>query len=95
MRDYISLGQTPPNEECIQVGAPNYRIRAIQECKKYIEVIRKMLGPEPEGAKLDIKACDHELGVYYDVVCYYDDENKVAAEYAFNCEANGPQTWDL
>ena len=50
---------------------------------------------EPEGAKLEVKPCNHDFGVYYEVVCYYEDENKDAVKYAFDCESDGPETWDL
>jgi len=32
MRDYFSIGQTPSEEDCAQVGQPDYRRKAMEEC---------------------------------------------------------------
>jgi hypothetical protein len=93
MRDYLELGPTPCNEPCAQVGEDDYTARAFAECRRYIECIRKMLGNEPDGARLGIKAFPHDFGNYHEVVCYYDDDNEEAVNYAFKCESDGPKTW--
>jgi len=93
MMEWMELGPTPPEEDCAQVGQPDYREKAIPECRRYIDVIRKKLGPEPPGAQLKIKSNPHDFGTYYDVGCYYDEDNKEAMEYAFKCESEGPMTW--
>ena len=40
MRDYFSIGPTPSEEDCAQVGQPDYRRKAIAECQRFIELIR-------------------------------------------------------
>jgi hypothetical protein len=30
MRDYFCIGPTPSNEDCAQVGQPNYREKALE-----------------------------------------------------------------
>jgi len=92
--DEIYLGPTPCEEECAQVGTPNYSIQARKECKRYIETIRKALGKEPQGAKLIIKSCSHDFGLYYEVICLFDTDNTEAVKYAFKCESDGPTTWE-
>jgi len=92
-KEYILLGPTPPDENCAQLGEPNYRIKAIKECNQYIDLIRQTLGQEPAGAELKIKAFDHDLGVYHEVVCYYDNNKQASLDYALKCESNGPKTW--
>ena len=67
MRDYFSIGPTPSAEDCAQVGQPDYRRKALAECQRFIELIRKTLGPEPEGAELAIKSFPHDFGTYYEV----------------------------
>ncbi|MDO8637597.1 MAG: hypothetical protein Q7R34_15420 [Dehalococcoidia bacterium] len=57
-------------------------------------MIRKKLGPEPEGASLGIKSNPHDFGTYYEVLCYYDDENEEAAAYAYRCESESPTHWE-
>ena len=96
MRDYISIGATPADEECAQVGTPDYAHaqKSREEGKRFIELIRKKLGEEPEGASLAIKSFPHDFGTYHEVVCYYDDNNEQAVEYAYKCESDAPLTWE-
>jgi hypothetical protein len=94
MRDFLNIGSTPCNEDCAQVGAHDYTERAVPECRRFIEVIRAKLGPEPEGARLAVKAFPHDFGTYHEVICYFEDSNPVAVEYAFKCESEAPATWD-
>lgn len=63
------------------------------ECKALIGQIRRERGEEPPGARLKIKAQDHDFGAYYEVVCVYADGNETAAAYAWGCEAL-PESWD-
>jgi hypothetical protein len=93
-RDYIEIGSTPPDEICASVGEDGYAERARAECCRYISTLRRFLGPEPEGAELAIKSFEHDFGRYYEVVCYYVEDNEKAMEYAFKCEGEGPLTWD-
>ena len=94
MRDYMDLGSTPTDEDCAQVGSPDYHTKSREECNRYIEVIRRVLGPEPEGARLAVKSNPHDFGSYLSVVCHYDDANEAATNYAYRCESDTPRTWD-
>lgn len=92
-REYISIGSTPAEESCECVG-PNCdydKMRA--ECRRFIDAIRVTLGPEPDGAQLRVKGFPHDFGTYYEVVCYYEEENETAVDYAFRCESDAPLTW--
>jgi hypothetical protein len=93
MRDFLEIGSTPAEEECVQVGEDNYRERATKEMRRFIERIREVLGPEPEGAQLSIKWFPHDFGTYGEVVCYFDEGNDKAREYAFKCDSDAPSTW--
>lgn len=94
MLDFMNIGATPAEEECAQVGTPGYYERALKECRVFINQIRRVVGPEPDGARLGTKVFDHDFGSYREVVCYYDDNNEEAVNYAFQCEGSGPLTWD-
>jgi hypothetical protein len=72
MRDYINIGTVPCDEDCAQVGQEGYREQAVKECRRFIELLRKTFGDEPEGARLPIKWFDHDFGSYCEVVCWYD-----------------------
>jgi hypothetical protein len=95
MKDYISIGSVPCNEDCAQVGQSDYMDKSRKECNRFIELIRKALGEEPGGARLAIKGFPHDFGTYHEVVCWYDDNNTAATDYAFRCESDSPQNWNL
>ncbi len=94
MFDYIEIGATPCEEECAQVGSPDYARRAREECKRFAEAIRQKLGTEPEGAQLAVKRFPHDFGTYYELVCRYDPESPEAVAYAFACESHSPERWN-
>lgn len=93
MDDYLSLGPVPAEEDCEQLG-PNYSpTRAQKECRRYIELLRKTFGPEPEGAHLRINRCEHDFGTYLEVCVFYDSEMPDAVEYALRVESKAPTRW--
>jgi hypothetical protein len=97
MREFVDLGvTTPPNEECAQVGSKtyDYPTHARKEGRALINQLRRVLGPEPPRAGLQLKAHDHDLGTYVTVVCRYDSEDAVAAAYAERCDVECPREWD-
>lgn len=93
MVDYLHLSPVPIEEPCQQVPYA-YPDLARKECLVFIEQLRRVFGPEPEGARLRVKACPHDFGTYYDVIVQYDDTIEEAVEYAFNLENNLPESWD-
>lgn len=94
-REYLELSCVPADEECQQVGTPNYdSSRAYKECQAFHAQLLRQFGPEPFGAHLGIKSFPHDFGSYYEVVCYYDDRHEESIEYAFNIENNLPTEWD-
>ena len=94
MKDYITLGQTPCEEPCAQVGKPDYRKKALKECTQFIQLLRQKFGPEPEGAWLSVKWFPHDFGDYCEVVCYYHTDIPASVDYAFRCESEEPATWE-
>lgn len=93
MIDYLVIASAPTEEDCAQVGEDNYRQKALEECARFRELIRKKFGPEPERTRLAIKSFPHDFGAYHEVVCYYDDENRDSMDYAFAVKNNMPETW--
>ena len=97
MHERVDLGgTTPPEESCAQVGSRDYDYydRARNEARTYIGLLRRLFGNEPDGARLGIKSHPHDFGSYLTVVCFFDPENAKAADYASQCEADGPREWD-
>ena len=93
MRDYLVIGSSPCEENCVQTGSENYSARQKKECRLYIEAIRKKLGKEPQGASLELKSFPHDFGTYTEVVCSFDTDIEESREYAYKCESDSPATW--
>lgn len=92
MRDYLSIGSAPCDEECAQVGSPDYSTQARIECRAYMEQLRRLY-PEPQGGYFKLKSFPHDFGSYYEVVAVYDDEDEEATEWALGAEY-GAEKWD-
>lgn len=92
-KDIVFLGPVPIDEPCAQVGDPDYEVLAADECRRFIDLIRATVGPEPLGAKLKVKWADHDLGRYAEVVCEFEEGNQEAWDYAFRCESEAPTKW--
>lgn len=92
----FDYGCCPPDErECAQVGDIDYYEAARAQCQRYIELIRKLIGPEPKGCKLKIKSNPHDFGSYLSVICLVDDdENEECMSYALYVDNNLPGEWD-
>lgn len=93
MLDHITLGQTPVDEDCAQVGIDDYTERAIKECRIFGKVLRKMFSKEPGTARLGIKGFPHDFGTYRELVCFFDTEDKEGCEFAFKLEEQLPLEW--
>lgn len=94
VRDYISLSCVPYEEDCAQLGSPDYTKRAIIELNVYRNQIIRQLGYPPEGAELKIKACPHDFGTYHELYVYYDTNDEKAVKYAFMLDEKVPAEWD-
>jgi hypothetical protein len=94
MRDYIELGPAPCCETPAQMGTADYYEKAPKECRAYINQLRRIFGPEPEGARLSSKSFSHDFGDYREVVVYFDDSYSESIEYAFRLEGDLPEEWD-
>lgn len=93
MRDFLNIGSSPCDENCVELGSLNYGRNARAECLRFIDLIKEVCGNPPEGSELAIKAFPHDFGTYYEVVCYFDDSYPDAVDYAFHVEGNSPLKW--
>jgi hypothetical protein len=94
IRDYLAVGSAPADEECAQVGEPDYGNRARRECRAYIAQLRREFGREPEGASLVTRFFPNDFGTYLEVVCYFDEQYPESVEYARRLECESPANWD-
>jgi len=94
-RDYMSIGCTPYDEPCLQVGhCSTAHQRA--ECRVFLNQIERYY-PIPDGSALLIKGNAHDFGTYYEVNVAFDPENEVQSKWAYDVEAdalNKLQNWD-
>lgn len=94
MRDYITLGGTPYDEDCAQVGSENYRQRAMLECRLYKAMLCDLFPNIPDSCEFKVKAFPHDFGTYHEVCIMYDSDDEKACEFAFSVENNLPANWD-
>ena len=94
MKDYVSIGSTPSNEACAQVGSDGYCIKSRIECVVFANQLLRMFPDTPEGAHVGTKSFPHDFGTYYEVVVKYEDTDESAMHYAFMLESKAPEDWD-
>ena len=94
MQDFFTLGSTPYEEPCACLGQLDYYEKVRPECRRFITLLRKTFGDEPPGARFAIKSFDHDFGLYYEVVVYFDTDDLDASHYAYRCEDELPATWE-
>lgn len=94
MTDTLSLGPTPADEPCEQLGPHYDPTRAWLECKVYIAQLRRQFGKEPGTARLKVTSNPHDFGTYYEVGVRFDDDDEVGQAYAYRLEKESPAEWD-
>jgi hypothetical protein len=93
-QDYMTIGSSPIEERCAQVGQDNYDQCAKVECRIFIEQLKRQFGLPPGTARLAVKGFPHDFGTYYEVVVWYLPDNEEEANYAFKLEGETPGIWD-
>ena len=94
MRDVITLGPAPSEEEWARIDQPGYDDRAHTHCSIYLRQLRRQFGHAPNGAELQIESLPIRTGNCLMVVCYFDAENQEALAYALRCDREALKTWD-
>jgi hypothetical protein len=90
----LALGPVPAQEAAAQPGDSDYAARAFAQCQRFIALLRRRLGPEPDGARLVVRRSDQEFDPYLEVVVRFNDENGAARAYAARCDRDAPARWD-
>jgi hypothetical protein len=94
MKNYDTIGSTPAEEDCVQVGSSDYEQRARRECNAFKNQILRIFGTPPGSASISIRSFPHDFGSYLEVVCNYDDESEEESEYNLKCINETPTKWD-
>lgn len=94
MRDFITLGSAPIDEDCVQVSSRVNYIPAMRaECRRYKEMLEYIYPKLPESCYFGVKNFEHDFGTYFEVVIYYDDEIEEAVDFANDLQDNQPEKW--
>ena len=97
MKDYLSIGTVPCNENCTQNDPTgDYAAAQRREALLFAEQIRRHY-PEPEGGYITVKRFPHDFGSYYEACAVFDDEDETATNWAFDVENDALgklQNWD-
>jgi len=94
MLDNFYLGPVPAEEDCAQVGEPDYAVKATKEMNAFINQLQREFPDYMDYGLFRIKWQNHDFGRYGDVVFVFDDETLGAVDYAINVENNVPANWD-
>jgi len=87
MRDFLYIGSAPHQEDCAQIGQPDYEIKGKAECKRFVEqILRYYPLPENGMGYLKIKANPHDFGIYYEVIAIFDDADELSTDWAYAVE---------
>lgn len=92
-KNIFNIGASPHNELCASINAHNYKEQAKKECGVFIRQLRRQLGLEPQGSKLEMQFSKHESGKYLEVVLEYDDEDKYHIDF-IHCLEEASGKWD-
>lgn len=87
MRDYLEIDTVPSEEDCAQVGAPDYDTRVRREAKAFINQISRHY-PEPLHGIVTIKRNQHDFGEYLSVRIVFDDEDEQCCKWALDIEGD-------
>lgn len=95
-RDYVSIGCSPAEEECVQVESTgSYYKPMMEECRRYCEFLNKRFPDcDKYNCVLRVKTFPHDFGTYAEVVCWYDTEDEESSAYAYIIEGNSPGRWN-
>lgn len=84
--DFISIGSTPQEEDCLGFGHALARAET--------DIYRRQLEREFPAGEFRVRAFPHDFGTYYEVVALYGEELSTATnEAAFEAEC-GRGKWD-
>ena len=97
MRDYLTIGTVPCNEDCTQTEpSGDYAAAQRREAAIFAEQIARHY-PEPSAGYVTVKRFSHDFGGYYEACVVFDDEDEAATTWAYDVENDSLgvlQDWD-
>jgi hypothetical protein len=93
MKDFMTLGPVPFEEECIQVS-PEVDYSAMRkEVSNYVALLESRFINIPENAYFGIKRESHDFGTYFEAAVYWDTEDADSQAFAYFVESRLPASW--
>lgn len=96
--DYLTLGSTPYDEDCAQVGSETYYEMMKKETAAYIHQLYRIYNKRYPAAEQAIiiyrKSFPHDFGSYHEVCAVYNENNRTSCEQAAWLETHSPGNWD-
>jgi len=88
MRDYLTIGTVPCNEDCTaNEPTGQYATAQRREARLFADQVRRYY-PEPDDGYMTVKSFPHDFGSYYEVCAVFDDEDEAACNWAYTVEAD-------
>lgn len=92
--EIFEFGTSPTEILPVQVGTPNYLLRARYEAAVYLDLLRRVHGEPPPGARLKITHSPHDFGEYILGALIFDPLKEDHWEYLKKIEL-GVSHWDV
>ena len=93
MKDFMTLGPVPFEEECIQVSPEVDYTEMRNEVVKYVNLLQERFVNIPENAYFGIKRESHDFGTYFEAAVYWDTEDADSQAFAYFVENRLPASW--
>ena len=95
MREWLTLGPVPYEEDCVQVNSNEDYLPAMnKEVRKFVEFLQNRFLNIPENAYFGVKSENHDFGTYKEAAIFWDTEDEESEQFAFFVESNIPARWD-
>lgn len=104
MREYFTLGSSPSDEPCAQVGSSDYSRQMRMETRALINQLERLhpvpMDSDPNFSSASFtpyyscKSFPHDFGSYHEVCAIYDDSHRPSVEWAMEAENIFPESWD-
>lgn len=94
----MTLGSSPTDETCVQLGTPNYEIRAHLELTAYRDQLYRLMAKSakvrPSEFRLKIRENPHDYGIYLDLVAAFDADDEASSNLFEWLDHHTPDLWD-
>ena len=95
MREWLTLGPVPYEEDCVQVSSnEDYLPAMVKEVRKFVEFLNNRFLNIPENAYFGVKSENHDFGPYKEAAIYWDTEDEESEQFAYFVESHIPATWN-